>query len=60
MSVLDELLPELRSVGGGLEDKRQGQECRHTIADIGMAGFAPFFMQCPSFLAPQRALNEGH
>jgi hypothetical protein len=60
MSVLDELLSELRNVCAGLADKRQGQECRYTMADIGMAGFSLFFMQCPSFLAHQRALDEGH
>jgi hypothetical protein len=29
------------------------------MADIGMAAFSVFFMQCPSFLAHQRALLDG-
>src|SRR5260370_27076138 len=30
------------------------------MADVGMAAFAPFFMQSPSFLADQRHLADGH
>jgi hypothetical protein len=58
MSALDELLSELRKVCTGLEDKRLGQACRYTMAD--MAAFSVFFMQSPSFLGHQRALAEGH
>ena len=60
MSALEELLSELREVCAGLEDKRQGQACRYTMADIGLAAFSVFFMQSPSFLGHQRALAEGH
>ncbi len=60
MSVLEELLSELREVCAGLEDKRQGQACRYTMADIGLAAFSVFFLQSPSFLGHQRALAEGH
>jgi hypothetical protein len=58
MSALEELLSELREVCAGLEDKRQGQACRYTMAD--MAAFSVFFLQSPSFLGHQRALAEGH
>jgi hypothetical protein len=58
MSALDELLSELRKVCTGLEDKRLGQACRYTMAD--MAAFSVFFMQSRSFLGHQRALAEGH
>src|SRR5919112_2390667 len=60
MSVLEALLSELREVCAGLEDKRQGQACRYTMADIGLAAFSVFFLQSPSFLGHQRALAEGH
>jgi hypothetical protein len=30
------------------------------MADIGLSAFALFFMGSPSFLAHQRALEEGH
>ncbi len=60
MSALEELLSELREVCAGLEDKRQGQACRYTMADIGLAAFSVFFLQSPSFLGHQRALAEGH
>src|SRR5271163_3442248 len=29
------------------------------MRDIGLAGFSPFFMQCPSFLSHQRRICEG-
>jgi hypothetical protein len=45
MSALEELLSELREVCAGLEDKRQGQACRYTMADIGLAAFSVFFLQ---------------
>jgi|SRR3954453_23567130 hypothetical protein len=35
MSALEELLSELREVCAGLEDKRQGQAYRYTMADMG-------------------------
>lgn len=60
MSALDELLSDLREVCAGLADKRQGQKCRYTMADIGLAAFSVFFMQSPSFLAHQRVLAAGH
>ena len=60
MSALEELLSELRGVCAGLVDKRQGQKCRYTMADIGLAAFSVFFMQSPSFLAHQRVLAAGH
>src|ERR1019366_3689063 len=34
------------------------RERRH--ADIGVSAFSLFFMGCPSFLAHQRVLEEGH
>ncbi len=38
-------------------DKRRGRNCRYTMADIGLSAFAVFFMQSPSFLAHQKALE---
>ena len=60
MNTLEELLSALREVCAGLGDKRQGPGYRYTMADIGMAAFSAFFFQSPSFLAHQRALEEGH
>jgi hypothetical protein len=60
VSALEELLSDLRDVCAGLADKRQGQKCRYTMADIGLAAFSVFFMQSPSFLAHQRVLAAGH
>ena len=62
MSVVDELIAELKGVCAGLPAKRKGP-CRddgYAIADIGLSAFSIFFMGSPSFLAHQRALAEGH
>jgi hypothetical protein len=46
-------------VCAALPDKRRGRNRQFVMADIGMAAFSVFFMQCPSFLAHQRQLLEG-
>jgi hypothetical protein len=56
---LEELLSGLKGVCGGFTDKRRGGDVTYTMADIGLSGFAPFFMQSESFLAHQRQLEEG-
>jgi hypothetical protein len=57
---LEALIATLREVCAALPDKRQGRNRHYAMADIGMAAFAVFFMQSPSFLAHQRRLREGH
>src|SRR5260370_41963016 len=53
-------MPGLRAACAGLPDNRRGENVHYVMADIGMAAFAPFFMQSPSFLAHQRHLTDGH
>jgi hypothetical protein len=60
VSALEVILSDLREVCVGLDDKRQGQKCRYSMADIGLAAFSVFFMQSPSFLEHQRRLEAGH
>ncbi len=62
MSLVDELIAELKGVCAGLPDKRKGprRDGDYTMADIGLSAFSIFFMGSPSFLAHQRALAEGH
>ena len=55
MDALEELLSELKGVCAGLDDKRQEPGCRYMMADIGLAAFPVFFMQCPSLA--ERRLN---
>src|ERR1700732_1688623 len=57
--------PDCRSAGGlrrssGPAPGAAGWLCVYTMADIGVSAFSLFFMGCPSFLADQRALAEGH
>ena len=40
-------------------DHRTGENTVYDMSDIGMAAFATFFMQSPSFLAQQTALARG-
>jgi hypothetical protein len=46
----------------GLADKRRVKNSQFSMRDIGLAGFAPFFMQSPSFLSHRRQICEriGH
>ncbi len=62
MSALEGLISDLRSVCAGLPDRRQGPAtaCTYSMADIGLSAFSLFFMGCPSFLAHQRVLAQGH
>src|SRR5277367_6736245 len=60
MPALDPLLRSLRGCLDRFPDKRRGMNATYGIGDIGMAAFSVFFMQCPSFLAHQRQLQEGH
>jgi hypothetical protein len=62
VSLIDELIAELKGVCAGLPDKRKGlaRGDDYKMADIGLSAFSIFFMGSPSFLAHQRALAEGH
>lgn len=61
MSALESLIGELREVCAGLPDRRKGPgDGAYPMADIGLSAFSLFFMGSPSFLAHQRALEEGH
>jgi len=56
---LNDLLESVGRTCARLTDRRRGKNTQFSMRDIGLAGFSPFFMQCPSFLAHQRQLCEG-
>lgn len=58
--VLESLMAGLRALCATLPDRRRGKNTVYAIGDIGLAAFSTFFMQCPSFLARQKALERGH
>ena len=61
MNALESLIGELRGVCGSLPDRRKGSgNGVYAMADIGLSAFSLFFMGSPSFLAYQRALEDGH
>jgi len=62
VTLIDQLIGELKEVCAGLPDKRVGsrRDGEYAMADIGLSAFSMFFMGSPSFLAYQRALRDGH
>ena len=58
MDRLDSYMTALRARCDALPDKREGRNTQYSMADIGLAAFSVFFMQSPSFLAHQQALEE--
>jgi len=55
---LDSYIAALRERCTSLPDKREGRNTQYSMSDIGLAAFSVFFMQSPSFLAHQTALEE--
>src|SRR4029453_7660239 len=58
MELLETLLQGVRSTCAAFPDKRRG-DMTYSMADIGLSAFSLFFLQSESFLAHQRALEEG-
>ncbi len=58
MERLDSYIAALRARCDALPDKREGRNTQYSMSDIGLAAFSVFFMQSPSFLAHQKALEE--
>ena len=53
------LLDSPRRCRRSLPDQRRGLNTTFDTADFALAGFAPFFLKSPSFLAHQRHLETG-
>lgn len=60
MQRLEALIGALRQCCETFPDKRHGDNTTYRMPDIALAAFSAFFMQCPSFLAHQRQLEQGH
>src|SRR3954451_17940041 len=56
--MLETLLQGVRAACAAFPDKRRG-DVTYSMADIGLSAFSLFFLQSESFLAHQRALEEG-
>ena len=59
MQLLPSLLAGLRAACAAFPDPRKGRGGNISMADFGLSAFAMFFMQSASFLAFQRALENG-
>jgi hypothetical protein len=49
---------QLRTTFETFTDRRRGKNPHYTLVDAGLSAFAVFFRQSPSFLEPQRALQD--
>ncbi len=59
LMVLETLIDGLKGLFAAFPDERTGENTVYHMADVGIAVFATFFMQSPSFLAQQTALARG-
>ena len=57
-TIIRRLLHCMRTAADAVVDTRQGPNLRYTMADAVLRAFACFFMQSPSFLAFQQAMQE--
>jgi Transposase DDE domain len=57
--VLAPLIDGFKSLCATFPDQRKGGNTVYDMTDAGMAAFSTFFMQSPSFLAQQTALERG-
>lgn len=56
--IFNTLLVFLESVIPELPDLRTGKNKRYDMRDAVLSAFAPFFIQCPSFLSYQRLMEQ--
>ena len=56
---LESLIAGFKALCATLPDRRRGENTVYDMTDICMAAFSVFFMQSPSFLALQTALQRG-
>ena len=53
----NDLMPILERTFAQLPDRRTGQNTTYSMRDAALAAFSVFFMQSPSFLAHQEAME---
>lgn len=54
----DQLIGQFRRLLAAMTDQRTGKNKTYSIEDIGLAAFAVFFTQSPSFLSHQKAMQD--
>jgi len=57
-TIVDAVIARLKKLAPQLPDKRTGKNCQYTLSDIVLGAFSVFFLQYPSFLARQQALEQ--
>src|SRR5205807_6359151 len=56
----DHLVERWHTVAAGLPDRRTGENCFYSMADLALSAFAVFFTQCPSFLSFQQNMEKAN
>lgn len=54
----DGIVDTIRRVGESFRDKRKGNNTQYEMADIVLSAFSVFYLQCPSFLSYQQAMES--
>lgn len=54
----DGMIGALRCIGGNFKDKRTGKNIQFEMKDILLSAFSVFYLQCPSFLSYQQAMEQ--
>lgn len=54
----DGMVDAIRSVANRFNDRRTGTNTQYTMADFVLSAFSIFYLQCPSFLSYQQAMES--
>lgn len=54
----DGIVNRLKKIGATFKDKRQGKNKQYDMQDIVLSAFSVYYLQCPSFLSYQQAMES--
>jgi hypothetical protein len=54
----DGIIDRLKCIGSDLKDKRVGKNKRYDMQSVLLSAFSVFYLQCPSFLAHQKSMEN--
>ncbi len=58
MLTFDGIVGCVRRIGSSFKDKRTGKNKQYAMEDVVLSAFSVFYLQCPSFLSYQQAMNS--
>lgn len=54
------MVETIKHIGDTFKDKRSGKNIQYDMRDIVLSAYSVFYLQCPSFLAYQQAMENEH